>query len=568
MMLGKNDIEINMKQETLSIIECETALEKDIPINKNSDEDEDSYACLMRLNKLVSDVASVKNMEKGLERLNDRFAADKDFQKDINITLGMANTLMLRLDTAKEYFIKAGAVEKLEETFILAQKYGRYKLVKEFLEYGKHTGDSRFNIGKDNYLEFLSTKAIQHLPLYREGTDFTIDKNDLEEILDEYEAVYDSKTDKKSIVKNLLSNLESEGNLNTPKKLFLADYCQDVISAYNNLEDYDAKKKGIRKNIDSLVNDYCKNNNLKIIKKIQDGDNDDFFPISSNLYLALNIENGQKIVLKENLKLYVDFSRADGYNMEKEIYEKIKQDWIKNDQIRNNYIKDNICEAAKNIVRYLGAENIGGIELLKLEFFEGKKLSEYTNKSIANTLPMNETVSIVRKIADIINYLHSKDIIYSDIKDTNILYNRETHDVRLLDFGMARLFEEKVTGSTEGQSLLSTPKYVPPEMGTQFQFSKKSDVFQLGVLFYEMITGHHPFSKSDFMEGEGYRESEIMKYSLANITQEPELKYKELYQHSDVLSLILQSLEKDPSKRISMNEFYSDITKIEEDMLR
>ena len=83
-----------------------------------------------------------------------------------------------------------------------------------------------------------------------------------------------------------------------------------------------------------------------------------------------------------------------------------------------------------------------------------------------------------------------------------------------------------------------------------------------------MITGHHPFSKSDFMEGEGYRESEIMKYSLANITQEPELKYKELYQHSDVLSLILQSLEKDPLKRKSMNEFYSDIKKIEEDMLR
>ena len=129
------------------------------------------------------------------------------------------------------------------------------------------------------------------------------------------------------------------------------------------------------------------------------------------------------------------------------------------------------------------------------------------------------------------------------------MYDRNSGNVKLVDFGMAQKVKGKLKDDTYAVSLLSTPKYVPPEMATEFKSYKTSDVFQLGVLFHELLTGYHPFAACNFEEGDSYRESEIVKYALANLCNERDKEYDVLKQNPEIDSLVESMLDKDYKKR-------------------
>jgi serine/threonine protein kinase len=143
------------------------------------------------------------------------------------------------------------------------------------------------------------------------------------------------------------------------------------------------------------------------------------------------------------------------------------------------------------------------------------------------------------------------------------MYNEESKEMRLLDFGMSRIIPEGLKNDTKVNSLLSTPKYVPPEVGHSFQYNPKSDVFQIGILFYELLHGKHPFLRFNLKEGEGFRESEIMKYSLANMCCDYQKNSSVLLKNPAIKGIIELSLEKDPEKRISIADFCRQIDHVE-----
>jgi serine/threonine-protein kinase PpkA len=104
---------------------------------------------------------------------------------------------------------------------------------------------------------------------------------------------------------------------------------------------------------------------------------------------------------------------------------------------------------------------------------------------------------IMRQIADALGAIHDAGILHRDLKPTNVLF-REDRSVALIDFGLARQVHltAELTGAGE---IFGTPYYMSPEQGHGEVLDERSDIYSLGVIFYEMLTGEKPFQGSTAM---------------------------------------------------------------------
>ncbi|MBT3219173.1 MAG: protein kinase, partial [Proteobacteria bacterium] len=252
------------------------------------------------------------------------------------------------------------------------------------------------------------------------------------------------------------------------------------------------------------------------LRPLQTGDRDNYNPISASLWLAEG-RDGSKVVVKENLRLPVDYSRLDGYSAEGEMLDFLDLSGV----VR----LDRIARAADH-------------ELLVLQFVEGEPLSRYCSPE--TLLPRKEVAQLGAQLAQTLAALHDRGVLYLDVKAKNVLWDgRRT---TLVDFGMAQ------RGTDKASSLLSTPAFVPPEMVLNFQATAAADVFQLGLLLFLLFTGRHPFATTGFRTGDAYRESELLRYGLANLYEEPRL---DLLAHHE--PLLRSMLQRDPRLRPSVN---------------
>ena len=428
--------------------------------------------------------------------------------------VGQAHLSLLDLDGADDYFGLAGDSSLTDRLRDVASWYSTdvsimKKLVKE------HDPGA--------YKRFLVDGAFPHMLVGEDDEGFYIDDESFGSAVSELDEL---GIDPIKTIKDAVVRMEYEVNRNAPQRYLLAAETGDeeLIKKAESFFDETAALR--REGIDSLVKQYCILNGIDMVKKVQEGDSDSFFPVASNIFLVE--KNGIQEIIKENLRLYTDFSRLDGYSCEKEIYECVKHD---------------------NIIEYLGSFTLEGNEFLRFALFDGKELSEFTKRE--NLLPKMETVRVIRTLAEVIAHLHGKGVMYMDVKSKNALYDGE--ETKLLDFGMAQMFDHPVDGNTVARSLLSTPAYIPPEWGAGFRVYDTSEVFQLGVLFHEMLTGRHPFAHYAFTEGDAHRESEIIRYALPNMFNRYKSP-KELRGNPDVGSLLGRMLDKDPAMRPKAKE--------------
>ncbi len=450
---------------------------------------------------------SLESLRKAYDSLQEKLTISEDQQYYLKEVVGSAHLLMLDLEGAAEYF--EGNRLKMERLKGVALWLGNdARLIKR--------------IAPEKYSDFIRDMALPNVWMGRDEKGFYLDEEELDSILKDLQ---EQEVDTQQALKETVLSMERNGRKNIPKKLLLAYYANDKELYSKVFAEYEQKKNSNRKNIDSIVQNYCALHDLRFIKKMQEGDYDPFFPIASNMYLVER--NGEKEVFKEHLRLYTDFSRHDGYNKEKEIYEQFSDD---------------------NIIDYLGHCNVDGIEFLRFKVFDGLDLSEFTKEEML--LPFDETLRIIRTHADVLDSLQQQGILYLDVKDKNVMY--DGNEMKLLDFGMAQTFD-KVDASTFARSVLSTPAYIPPEWGSVFVATRTSEVFQLGVLFHQMLTGKHPFAHVDFTEGDEYRESEIIKFGLSNIYNDYKAP-EQLASHPEMVSLLEQMLHKDPTERPTVKE--------------
>lgn len=124
---------------------------------------------------------------------------------------------------------------------------------------------------------------------------------------------------------------------------------------------------------------------------------------------------------------------------------------------------------------------------MAMEFLEGENLQKHCRKG--NLLPLRKILFIVGETASALNYAHSNGVIHRDIKPANIMLLKDGK-IKVTDFGIA-----KAVSSSETKSgiILGTPNYMSPEQINGQKIDGRSDIFSLGVVFYELLTGQLPF---------------------------------------------------------------------------
>jgi serine/threonine-protein kinase len=146
----------------------------------------------------------------------------------------------------------------------------------------------------------------------------------------------------------------------------------------------------------------------------------------------------------------------------------------------------------QNIVTIYDCGEEHDLAYIAMEFMEGESLEKNTKPG--NLLPIRETLEITAKVADALDYAHKKNIVHRDIKPANIMRIKGSDEIKVTDFGIAR-----ITSSSETKTgiVLGTPSYMSPEQVSGKKVDGRSDIFSLGVLFFEMLTGQKPFTGGD-----------------------------------------------------------------------
>src|SRR2546421_12176614 len=173
-----------------------------------------------------------------------------------------------------------------------------------------------------------------------------------------------------------------------------------------------------------------------------------------------------------------------------------------------------------------------------MKFIEGGQLDEVVRRE---PMLIRRAVELIAKVARTVHYAHDHGILHRDIKPGNILLdkNGEPH---LTDFGLARLVEaeSRITGTLEA---MGTPSYMAPEQaaGEHTKVSKATDVYGLGAVFYQLLTGHPPFA--------GGTTYETIKLLLETEPRQPRRLNPKV--DRDLSTICLKCIEKDPKRRYS-----------------
>lgn len=123
-----------------------------------------------------------------------------------------------------------------------------------------------------------------------------------------------------------------------------------------------------------------------------------------------------------------------------------------------------------------------------MEFVEGTTLS--AKLASQKSLPLTESIQILSRVARALHYAHSRGVVHRDVKPANILVSREGR-VKVADFGIAKV--ESSHEMTRAGVILGTPDYMSPEQATGGTLDGRSDLFSLGCILYECVTGEAPF---------------------------------------------------------------------------
>lgn len=187
-----------------------------------------------------------------------------------------------------------------------------------------------------------------------------------------------------------------------------------------------------------------------------------------------------------------------------------------------------------NIVTMYDAGEEHDLAYIAMEFLKGKDLAPYTKPD--NLLPVSKVLDIVIKTADALDYAHTNNVVHRDIKPANIMYEVDTSVVKVTDFGIARITD---SSKTKTGMVLGTPSYMSPEQLSGKKVDGRSDLFSLGVMLYQMLTGKLPFT-GDSMAA--------LMFKIANEPHTPITSIKAEVPPC-VSTIIDKMLEKDADKR-------------------
>jgi predicted Ser/Thr protein kinase len=189
-----------------------------------------------------------------------------------------------------------------------------------------------------------------------------------------------------------------------------------------------------------------------------------------------------------------------------------------------------------------GGETMSGQSYLVLEYVRGVNLLEFAD---AHRLGRDQRLRLFLRVFEAVQYLHRNLIIHRDLKPGNILVGADGNP-KLLDFGIAKLLDEDATRTRSGVFAL-TPQYASPEQVRGLPVATTSDVYSLGAILYELLSGRRP-----------YEVRSISPVEVDRMVWESEIPRPEL--GDDLDNILLMALRREPERRYqSVEQFAADI---------
>ena len=250
--------------------------------------------------------------------------------------------------------------------------------------------------------------------------------------------------------------------------------------------------------------------NYEILRKIGEG-------AQGEVYLAKDKRLGRKVAIKS---LHVDLITNTV----------LKERFIGEAKLLGQLSHSSIVTLYDYIV------DTSGYHLI-MEYLKGNQLDDYINKVSG---PINEirAIDIFLQVLDGIHHIHKLNIVHRDIKPSNIIID-ENDKIKLLDFGIAKDYSNDPNLTVVGQSVGGTPMYMSPEHISNAKITVQSDIYSLGVTFWNMLTGKAPY--------EGLSLAKI--YSKIENEELPPIEKIYPFASKKLNDIIKKATAKDPKKR-------------------
>ena len=206
---------------------------------------------------------------------------------------------------------------------------------------------------------------------------------------------------------------------------------------------------------------------------------------------------------------------------------------------KNRFLRE--AEAAgrlshSNIVTVYDMGEEEDFAFIAMDFVAGVPLSDYT--AVSALLPVQEVYRIIQIVAEALDYAHNQNIVHRDIKPGNVIYNPKDKQLKITDFGIARITD---CVKTRTGSFMGSPSYMAPEQMTGAHVDGRADIYSLGVSFYQLLTGTLPF-KADSLANLAYK---ITNESFRPVRDvRPDLP-------ASATRIINKALQKKPEKRFA-----------------
>jgi len=243
--------------------------------------------------------------------------------------------------------------------------------------------------------------------------------------------------------------------------------------------------------------------------------------------------------------------------VDKKLKEEVALKLIKSEIASDKKTIDRFSNELK-IARKIAHKNVGrmyelledkGTHFITMEYVPGQDLKGLIRQT--GQLAIGTAISIAKQVCEGLAEAHRLGVVHRDLKPSNLMIDKEGN-ARIMDFGIARSLKAK--GITGAGVMIGTPEYMSPEQVEGKEADQRSDIYALGVMLYEMVTGSVPFEGDTAFAIGVKHKSEIPKDPKEINSQIPD----------DLSRLILRCMEKDKAKRYqSLGDVYSELANIE-----